>query len=224
LKTVLRVLLGTGLTLASVGVAAAQSYLFEPNGAVRPVAYKAVTSPEEWETFKLGVTDVFSIAMPGAPESKSESLSSEGFVMKANFYTTSTDEIFVSIVDMHDLPLKVDEVSDETRTFLFTKVRDGLIEGITTALEKNGKKLEIKFAAQKNVSLKSLNGYEQDLTIGTIKGRARMLSRADHIYIFFTLVRVEANENLMNKFLDSFEYLGNEPELPRTKSSSGLML
>lgn len=81
----------------------------------------------------------------------------------------------------------------------------GLIEGMKTELEKSGLKPDIKFYTQKSVTLKGLSGYEQDLSVGSFKGRARMLSSKDHIYIFFTLLLEDSKETLIGDFLDSFE-------------------
>jgi hypothetical protein len=171
----------------------------------------SLSLPNGWQTLRLGARDVFKVALPKAPESKTEDNSGDGINMQTTYYSVDSDDIFMAIADVHNLPMTAEQMSDENRIFFFAKVRDGLVQGIKSGLEKTGLKLEVKFFPQKSLAFKGMKGYEQDLLIGTFKGRARMLPKNDHIFIFFTLLMPEKNEALMSSFLDSFEYVGSIP-------------
>jgi hypothetical protein len=132
--------------------------------------------------------------------------------MKASYHFSDSDEIFVAVADVHNLPLTADQMTEKDRLFFFEKVRDGLIEGVKEGLKQSGLDLEIKFLPQTGINFKGMTGYEQDLTLGTLKGRTRMLPKKDHIFIFFALTMPKEKEAPMGNFLDSFEFIGeNRP-------------
>jgi len=162
-----------------------------------------------WQVYNLGSKDTFRVALPKKPEIESENMKSDGTNMKVTYFSSSSDEIFTIIADLYDLPLNSDQFTEKDKLFLFKKVREGLIQGMKSELEKSGFKAEIKFQPQKSIALNGISGYEQGLSIGTIRGRTRMLSAKDHIYIFFTLLLDDSKESLMGDFLDSFEFIGS---------------
>lgn len=205
-----RVFFSIVLIMSCACINFAQSHGHErdtPSNNTKPIVSSSTALPNGWQTFSFGTKDVFNIAMPKRPETQTEDLSSNGYKMKSTYYTADSKEIFVAIADIHELPLVADRLPEETRNYFFEKVRDGLIQGIKTALEQNGLKLEIKFSSQKSITFKGISGYEQDFSIGTIKGRTRMLPKKDHIFVFFTLIMPNSDENLMGSFFDSFEYI-----------------
>lgn len=192
-------LLSIGLVLCCVCLTLAQ-------GKDAPAT--TVQLPTGWQVFSLGEKDVFKIAMPRKPDSSTEDMSSNGFAMKASYHFADNDDIFVAVADVHNLPLTADQMTEKDRLFFFEKVRDGLVEGVKEGLKQNGMELEIQFLAQKGITFKGMTGYEQDLTLGTLKGRTRMLPRKDHIFIFLALAMPHKDEAPMGSFLDSFEFIG----------------
>ena len=164
--------------------------------------------PNGWQVYNLGSKDTFKVAMPAKPGVESQSIKTGDSTAKVSYYTASSNDILTVIADISNLPLTADRMSEDTKLYLFKKVREGLVEGMRSELDKNGVKTEIKFGTQKNVTVKGASGYEQDMNVGPFAGRARMLSVKDHIYIFFTLLLEESQESLMGGFLDSFEYTG----------------
>lgn len=165
-------------------------------------------TPRGWQIYNLGAKDGFRIALPKKPESESQEMKISGKTINVTYFTASSDDIFTVIADIYDLPMDAARFTEENKLYLFKKVREGLVEGMKSELDKNGLKPEIKFYTQSSVKLNGLSGYEQDLQVGPIKGRARMLSVKDHIYIFFTMLLDGSKETLVGDFLDSFEYSG----------------
>jgi hypothetical protein len=168
------------------------------------------TLPKGLQVYNLGSKDAFKVAMPQKPQVESQELSSDGKPIKVTYYTASSPEIFTVIADIYDLPIVGEQLSEENKNFLFKKVREGLIDGMKSELEKNGLKPEIKFYAEKSVTLKGISGKEQDLSVGPIKGRTRMLSTKDHVFIFFVMLLGDSSESQTSSFLDSFEYVGKK--------------
>lgn len=164
--------------------------------------------PKGWQIYNLGSKDTFKVAMPKKPEIESEEMKGVDKPIKITYFTSSSDEVLTIIADIYDLPLNSDSLSEANKLDLFKKVREGLVAGMKSELDKNGVKTEIKFAVQKSVTLKGVSGYEQDLNVGPFKGRTRMLSVKDHIYIFFAMLLDDSQESLMSDFLDSFSYTG----------------
>ena len=164
--------------------------------------------PEGWQVYKLGSKGSFNVALPGKPETESENLKSGDFTMKAAYYNSSSNDIVTVLADIYDLPINSGSLTEKDKLYLFQKVREGFAKGIKSELEKTGFKAELKFYEQKSVTLKGISGYEQAIGIGNLKGKTRMLSNKDHIYIFFTLLLEDSKENLISDFLDSFEYIG----------------
>ncbi len=177
-------------------------------GAPNSSTSNSANLPKGWQIYKLGSKDTFKVAMPKKPEIESEEMKGIDKPIKITYFTSSSDEILAIIADIYDLPLNSDSLSEANKLELFKKVREGLISGIKSELDKKGFKAEIKFSKQNNVTLRGISGYEQDFTLGQIKGRTRMLSIKDHIYIFFTMLLDDSQESLMGDFFDSFNYTG----------------
>jgi len=166
--------------------------------------------PQGWQLYSLGSRDTFKVAMPKKPETESEEIKSGNKPIKITYFTSSSDAVLTIIADIYDLPLNADSLTEANKMDLFKKVREGLVAGMKSELDKNGVKTEIKFYTQKSVTLRGVSGYEQALDVGPFKGRTRMLSVKDHIYIFFTMLLDDSQESLMGEFLDSFNYTGTK--------------
>jgi hypothetical protein len=202
---------GILLIAACAAVSAAQGTAGDkgaPPTSLQTTTSNSADFPKGWQVYNLGSKDTFRAALPQKPEIESEDMKSGDRTMKVTYFTASSSDILTVIADISDLPIESDRLTEANKIYLFQKVREGLLEGMKSELEKTGFKAEIKFNTQKNISLKGISGYEQDLSVGQIKGRARMLSVKDHIYIFFTLLLDESKQSLMSDFLDSFEYVG----------------
>lgn len=192
----IKLLLTFALILSTAAIVVAQS-------GGEPVAETGLT------TFTLGKRSPFKISMPGKPTVESSKLKVERDTIQSDLYTSSSSNLVAVVGDVSNLPLIDGGISPALQKQFFNKVREGIVEGVKEEMEKSGVKIKFSTGPERKITHDSFSGFEQDMTIGQLKGRARMLTGDGHIFIFLLIAIDETGQDLMDGVLDSFEYIGN---------------
>lgn len=163
--------------------------------------------PEGWLTFKPD-SGSFRIDLPGVPTTNVETMNEISQNMKAAYYTSMGGGLLVVVGDLYNLPRPAEQFSEAERRAIYTNFRDGLSRGMEASLAAKGVKLETGYGDQKNVTVGGLEGFEQAMTVGRYKGRARLLVAPDRIYVFCVVAFSEPAAMTIDASLNSFELAG----------------
>ena len=187
------------LAFTAVGIVLAANVGINAQASVRGAR------PEGWQSYKPEAGH-FIIDLPADPVVDLQDMNAISKGMKAAYYTSATQKMIVVVGDLYNLPAKAGGFSDAEKRSIYDSFRNGLVNGLTESLKSSGVNLEVKITDPKDLTLGGLRGYEQEMTVGTFKGRARMLVAGSRIFMFCA---IGFGENIdVASSLDSFVYKG----------------
>lgn len=172
-----------------------------------------ISLPEGWLSFTPDGGS-FSLALPAEPTGSEETMSEVSQNMKAAYYTSMGNDLLVVVGDLYNLPRPPEQFSEAERRSIYTNFRDGLTRGLIASLAAKGLKLNTTYGDQKNVTVDRLEGFEQAMTVGRYKGRARLLVASDRIYIFCAVAFSDSAGRQIDASLNSFQEIGRRRYTP----------
>jgi hypothetical protein len=202
--TVLMVVIGADLCVQAQqpGQAANQ----EAVAPLRVVVVEDTTAPAGWKRYQFGDPISFSAILPGAPEYHSSRLAPDKGSLIARYYLNSNATGVYVLNYIESSQTNPFNTSETETTITFNKYMTGLIKGFKAALQANGlTDLETTMGDQRRIKISGFVGYEQDLTIGPLQGRAQVLFLGKYAYVAMAFWGEQDPLSERTAFFNSFQ-------------------
>jgi hypothetical protein len=184
-----------------------------PAGATRgaikmpPVKASADSSaPLGWKKFQFGEPALFGVILPEKHESIAELVPMAGAGQPATnyMYSGQTESSVYMAGYIENLPFIAERVPETFKQSFYDGMWRGMLQGMKSALERNGVLFDVVSGEKKNITISGLAGRSQDFTFGPLNGHARIVIAGRRAFMAMSMAPPDGGSE-RELFFKSFE-------------------
>ncbi len=132
------------------------------------------SAPAGWRRYNIGTQPVLSVLLPAPPDANAEPAGS-GAGTATHMYLANSSNATYGVARIAGLTINMEQAAEPTRQEFFTGFMKGFARGFEQGPKNTNASPTVILADSRKVTAATREGFEQDLTSGSLKGRAQMI-------------------------------------------------